>query len=55
MSFFNVLTLIFIVLKLLEVINWGWFYVLLPTLLQIILWVILIFFSAIMQVISEKS
>ena len=55
MGFLNTLTLIFIVLKLLNVISWGWFYVLLPTLFPITLWIVLIFFWAIMKVVSEKG
>lgn len=44
MSFFSVLTLIFIVLKLCEVITWSWWLVLLPFYGPVILGLILIVF-----------
>ena len=34
MNFLSVLTLIFIVLKLMEYIDWSWWFVLAPTLIQ---------------------
>lgn len=36
-SFFGLLTIVFIVLKLTNVITWGWFWVLSPTLIPIIM------------------
>jgi len=39
MSLLSVLTVVFIVLKLMSVIDWSWFLVLLPTILHIILFV----------------
>lgn len=36
MNFLSVLTLIFIVLKLMEYIDWSWWFVLAPTLIQIV-------------------
>ena len=40
MSFTGVLTLIFIVLKLLKVINWSWVWVLAPTWISLIIIII---------------
>ena len=39
------LTLIFIVLKLVGVINWSWFYVLLPTIIDVLIVLITIIAS----------
>jgi hypothetical protein len=40
MGFTEILTIVFIVLKLVGVISWGWFYVLLPEIIAIALYVI---------------
>lgn len=40
MGFTEVLTIVFIVLKLLGVISWGWFYVLLPEIIAVALYII---------------
>ena len=37
MNFLSVLTLIFIVLKLMEYIDWSWWFVLAPTIIQAVL------------------
>ena len=39
MGFTEVLTIVFIVLKLLGVISWGWFYVLLPEIIAVALYI----------------
>lgn len=44
MGFTEVLTIVFIVLKLLGVINWSWFFVLLPEILAILFIFIIIIF-----------
>ena len=44
MGFISVLTLIFIVLKLIGVIDWSWFFVLLPVILSIVFFLIMIAF-----------
>ena len=40
MGFTEVLTIVFIVLKLLGVISWGWFYVLLPEIIAVALYIV---------------
>lgn len=40
MGLFNVLTLIFVVLKLVGVIAWSWWLVLLPTIIAIGIWLV---------------
>ena len=42
LSISGVLTLIFIVLKLVGTINWSWWWVLSPTWISLILWLILV-------------
>ena len=42
MGFTEVLTIVFIVLKLLNVINWNWFLVLLPEIIAIAIYVIVV-------------
>ena len=42
MGFAEVLTLIFIVLKLIGIISWGWFYVLLPEIIAGGIYIILL-------------
>ena len=42
MSFFSILTLIFIVLKLTAVIDWSWWLVLAPTILHVFIYFIVI-------------
>ena len=39
MGFTEVLTIVFVVLKLLGVISWGWFYVLLPEIIAVVLYI----------------
>lgn len=39
MGFTEALTIVFIVLKLLGVISWGWFYVLLPEIIAVALYI----------------
>jgi len=48
MSFTGVLTLIFIVLKLLKIINWSWLWVLAPT------WITLIVITIVLVVMHIK-
>ena len=38
----TILTLIFLVLKLCGVISWGWFFVFLPIIISVSLWILLI-------------
>lgn len=47
MGFTEVLTLAFIILKLVGVINWNWFFVLLPEILSICFYAILILLNII--------
>lgn len=39
MGFTEVLTIVFIVLKLIGVISWGWVYVLLPEIIAVVLYI----------------
>lgn len=41
-GFLGLLTIVFIVLKLLKVISWSWFWVLSPTIISVVIGVILI-------------
>lgn len=45
MGFTEVLTISFIVLKLLGVINWNWFFVLLPEILALLFYIFCVFFT----------
>lgn len=40
-GFFGLLTVVFIVLKLLKVINWSWFWVLSPTIISTVVCIVL--------------
>jgi hypothetical protein len=40
-GFFGLLTIVFIVLKLLKVINWSWFWVLSPTIILTVVCIVL--------------
>jgi len=51
----SVLTIIFVVLKLVGVIDWNWWLVLLPTLISVGLWVIFIVIYAILLVNDNKT
>lgn len=51
MNFLHVLTLIFITLKLLDKINWSWFWVLSPTVIPVVLVIV----TAIGVVISKRG
>jgi membrane protein YdbS with pleckstrin-like domain len=42
LGFFSVLTIVFVVLKLVGVINWSWWWVLSPTWIGIALWLIVL-------------
>lgn len=41
-GFFGLLTIVFIVLKLLKVINWNWFWVLSPTIISTVVCIVLV-------------
>lgn len=45
MGFTEVLTTIFIVLKLLNIINWNWFFVLLPEIIALAIYLVIIIVS----------
>lgn len=47
MGLLEILTVVFIILKLVGVINWNWFLVLLPEILSVCFYIILIFLKAI--------
>jgi len=49
------LTIVFIVLKLLEVITWSWFWVLSPTIIPLIIAGITFLFMGIFAYIEEKN
>lgn len=51
----SVLTIIFVVLKLVGVIDWSWWLVLLPTLISVGLWIIFIVIYAILLVNDNKN
>lgn len=51
----SVLTIIFVVLKLVGVINWSWWWVLAPTWISIILWLVVIVIFAIYEVHEVKK
>ena len=42
MGFLEILTIVFIILRLCEVITWNWFFVLLPLIIDIVLYIIII-------------
>ena len=47
MGLTEILTVVFITLKLVGVINWNWFFVLLPEILVVCFYIILIFLNGI--------
>ena len=51
----SVLTIIFVVLKLVGVINWSWRWILAPTWISVILWLILVVILAIYEVQEAKK
>ncbi len=51
----SVLTIVFVVLKLVGVIDWSWWWVLSPTWINVILWLILIVILAIYEVYEAKK
>ncbi|MEG0898474.1 MAG: transmembrane Fragile-X-F protein [Oscillospiraceae bacterium] len=53
-GFLNVLTLIFVVLKLVEVINWSWWLVLLPTIINIGIMILILLFALIICAIAKN-
>ena len=55
LGLFSVLTIIFVVLKLVGVINWSWWLVLLPTFIGIGLWLIVAVVFAIWVVHDDKK
>jgi len=55
MGFTEVLTLVFIVLKLTGVIDWGWFYVLLPEIIALTLYVFFLIGGLIIFVKAKKK
>lgn len=40
MSFFEVLTIVFVALKLMDIITWSWWLVLLPEIIAVILYIV---------------
>ena len=50
MGFTEVLTVVFVVLKLCGVISWGWFYVLLPEIIGLGFYVVLIVLNIALEV-----
>lgn len=55
LSFTQILTLIFIVLKLTDVINWSWFWVLSPTLIPLAILAIIIIFAVLIKIIASSN
>jgi len=51
----SVLTIIFVVLKLIGAIDWSWWWVLSPTWISVILWLILVVILAIYEVHEAKK
>lgn len=47
MGFTEVLTIVFIVLKLIAIINWSWILVLLPEIIMIVIYIIVILITVI--------
>ena len=47
MGFTEVLTIVFIVLKLIGIINWSWILVLLPEIIMIVIYIIVILITVI--------
>lgn len=55
MGFTEVLTIVFIVLKLVNVISWNWFYVLLPEIIAIVFYLVMFIYSTIEYVKMKKN
>jgi len=54
MSVLTILTLIFIVLKLTDVIDWSWWLVLTPTIIYVVLWTLTIGSAAFAEARRDK-
>jgi len=54
-GFCSLLTIVFIVLKLCNVIDWAWVWVLFPTILSVGLWVILLIATIIAMIIISRN
>ncbi len=55
-GFLNLLTIVFIVLKLTHYIDWGWLWILLPTILQICIVLVILIAIIVMAVLNmERS
>lgn len=55
MNILSVLTLIFVTLKLTDIIDWPWGYVLLPTIIHMTLFVGILVIAAIMVAVKHKK
>jgi len=54
-NYFHILTIVFIVLKLCKIINWHWFFVLLPSIISIIVTIIIIIIVFIIMIIANDK
>ena len=55
LGFTGLLTIVFIVLKLCNVINWNWFWVLSPVIFSAALWILLLFIVMIIALVNTKN
>lgn len=55
MGFTEVLTIVFIVLKLVNVISWNWFYVLLPEIIAGVFYLVMFIYSTVEYVKMKKN
>ena len=53
-GFFGVLTIVFIVLKLLKIVTWPWAFVLIPIWLPIVIFIVLVLIGFLVLYIAEK-
>lgn len=54
-GFIGILQIVFIVLKLCKIINWSWFFVLLPIMVNIVLFIIIIICAIIYKSIGDSN
>ena len=55
LGFTGLLTIVFIVLKLCNVIDWNWFWVLSPTIFSVALWIVLFVIVMIIALVNIKN
>lgn len=54
MGFCEVLTIVFVVLKLMGIIEWAWIWVLLPEIIAVAIYIVVVIISIVIRISAEK-